>query len=126
MAEAALLELTLLEVRQLTLESQGLGSRVAAGAGPPGPAELVHLVSRLGYVQRDPLAVVAPSHKLAIWSRVGFHPASSLNRALWEERSLFEYYAHGAAIVPTADFDLHRCQMREFGLRPISSDRQAV
>jgi hypothetical protein len=113
--------LTIQEARQLALESQGLGPRNGFGALPVGTEELVQLIGRLGYLQRDPLAVVAPSHRLVIWSRLGGHPQSALNRALWEDRSLFEYYAHGAAIVPTADFDLHRWQMRDYLHRPTRS-----
>lgn len=115
--------LTIREVRQLAVESQGLGSRNGSRGQPIGTDDLVQLVSRLGYLQRDPLAVVAPSHQLVIWSRLGADSPSSLDKALWEDRSLFEYYAHGAAIVPTADFGLHRWQMRDFGRRPTQSHR---
>jgi uncharacterized protein YcaQ len=116
-------QLTIQEVRQLAVESQGLGPRDGSGVQPVGTDELVQLIGRLGYLQRDPLAVVAPSHQLVIWSRLGAHSPSSLNQALWEDRSLFEYYAHGAAIVPTADFDLHRWQMRDYGRRPTQSQQ---
>ncbi len=100
----------------MALDSQALGVRSAVAANAVAPAVgVVELVQRLGYLQRDPLAVVCPSHQLVLWSRLGNHPAEALERALWHERSLFEYWSHAAAIVPTQDFSLHRWRMRRYG-----------
>jgi uncharacterized protein YcaQ len=46
------------------------------------------------------------------WSRVGHYDPAVLDQLLWEDRALFEYFAHAAAIVLTEDYPIHRFQMR--------------
>ena len=109
--------ITVEQARRLALESQGLGPQASGSPRPPVPLGGVgQLVQQLGYLQRDPLSVVCQSPHLVLWSRLGSYSPAVLERALWQERSLFEYWAHAAAIVPTADFRLHRWRMRHHGL----------
>lgn len=63
-------------------------------------------------VQLDPTSAVARTEHLVLWSRLGsrFH-IPDLERMLWEERSLFEYWVH---IVPMADLPIHRDTMRRY------------
>ena len=67
---------------------------------------------RLGEVQIDPTSAVARTEQLVLFSRLGprFHVAE-LERLLWRDRSLFEYWAH---IVPTDDLPIHRISMRRY------------
>jgi len=78
-------------------------------------AAITRLVERIGYLQRDPLAAVAPSHLLVLWSRLGCFDPCLIDQALWEERSLLEYWAHGASIIPTSDFVAHHRSLRRRG-----------
>jgi uncharacterized protein len=48
-----------------------------------------------------------------LWSRLGAFDPAELDRLLWQDRSLFEYWAHAASIVPTENYPLHRLRMRE-------------
>lgn len=103
--------------RRLAVACQGLAAapRPARGAGSHVRVEdLVALVDRLGYVQLDPISVVERSPLLVLWSRLGSFPAALLDEALYERRELFEYWAHAAAIVPTAHLPLHRWRMARF------------
>lgn len=98
--------------RRLALERQRL-------AGPrPGsdPEGMLGLVRDLGCVQLDPISVVARSHLIVLWSRLGRYDPAVLDELLWRDRSLFEYWAHAASIVPTSDYPIHEATlMRSYG-----------
>lgn len=71
-------------------------------------------VRDLGCLQLDPTSAVARSHLLVLWSRLGKFNLAHLEKLLWEERQLFEYWAHAASIVLTEDYPIHHLRMREF------------
>jgi uncharacterized protein YcaQ len=50
-------------------------------------------VRRLGFLQLDPISVVAPPQELVLWSRLGRHDRTELDRLLWETRELVEWDA---------------------------------
>jgi uncharacterized protein len=83
------------------------------GLAGPRPDDLLPLVRELGCLQLDPISVVARSHQLVLWSRLGPYDTAELDRLLWEERSLFEYWAHAASIVLTENYPLHRLRMQD-------------
>jgi uncharacterized protein len=96
--------------RRLFLTRQRLaGQPPAAGA-----AGIMEVTADLGCLQLDPVNVVARSHQLVLWSRLGGYDLGDLDRLLWRERSLFEYWAHAAAIVRTADYPIHHLLMRRY------------
>lgn len=78
----------------------------------PRPRSIQEVVHGLGEVQMDPTSAVARTEHLVLWSRLGTRfSVADLERMLWDEHSLFEYWAH---IVPVDDFDIHRESMRRF------------
>ena len=81
----------------------------------------------LGCLQLDPTSAVARSHLLVLWSRLGPYDPADLDRLLWHERRLFEYWAHAASIVLTEDYPIHSAVMRRLGTksRPWSEKYQA-
>lgn len=81
----------------------------------PGLASMLALIRQLGCLQLDPVSAVTPSHRLVLWSRLGAYQQADLDRLLWEERRLFEYWAHSASIVLTDDYPIHRETMRRYG-----------
>jgi hypothetical protein len=90
--------------RRLAITAQRL-----AGERPRGDREgILALIRQLGCLQLDPISVVAPSHRLVLWSRLGNYPIAELNAMQWETRELFEYWAHAASIVLTEDYPIHR------------------
>lgn len=96
--------------RRLAIVKQRL-TRERPAADAPG---LLNLVRELGCLQIDPISVVARSHQIVLWSRVGRYDPADLDRLLWRDRSLFEYWAHAASIVPTADYPIHQHFMRRY------------
>jgi uncharacterized protein len=91
---------TLAQARRIAVRSQLLD----------GSADgVLATVRRLGFLQIDPISTVAPPQRLVLWSRLGSHDQTELDRLLWEERKLFEW---GAFIWPIEDFPLIRARMR--------------
>ena len=103
-------------VRRLFVSRQRLAGRPPAGDA----AGIMAVADDLGYLQLDPISVVARSHLLVLWSRLGGYRLEDLERLLWRERRLFEYWTHGASIVPTRDYPIHHLLMRRY-----PSDRSA-
>jgi uncharacterized protein YcaQ len=86
-----------------------------AGQRAPANSEgILQIVRDLGCLQLDPISVVARSHRLVLWSRLGAYDPAHLDALLWRERKLFEYWAHCASIVLTEDYPLHRAFMRNY------------
>ncbi|MDE3720417.1 crosslink repair DNA glycosylase YcaQ family protein [Nocardiopsis sp. N85] len=97
-------------VRRLAVRRQRL-----AGPRPgPGADGLREVLRDLRCLQLDPIGVVAPSHLLVLWSRVGRFDPADLESLRWRERWLFEYWAHAASMVLTEDLPLHRGWMRRY------------
>jgi uncharacterized protein YcaQ len=106
-------------VRRLAVTRQGLaGARFA-----PNAEGIMAQVRDLGCLQLDPINVVARSHLLGLWSRLGAYDSADLTRLLYTERSLFEYWAHCASIVPTEDYPIHRLMMTATGGAWFTSSR---
>jgi uncharacterized protein len=85
--------------------------RLAGPAPAPGAQGLLDIVRDLGCLQLDPIAVVARSHQLVLFSRAGPYDLAHLDRLLWQDRSLFEYWAHCASIVLTEDYSIFNALM---------------
>jgi uncharacterized protein YcaQ len=90
--------------RQLAVARQHL-----SGPRPkPVAADDIHaLVRAIGCLQLDPTAIVARNHLLVVFSRLGPFDPKLVDILLWDERRLYEYWAHQASIVPTEDRALH-------------------
>jgi len=90
--------------RQLAVARQRLsGSRPK----PVTPDDIHELVRAIGCLQLDPTAIVARNHLLVVFSRLGSFDPKLVDTLLWDERRLYEYWAHQASIVPTDDRTLH-------------------
>ena len=77
-----------------------------------GSATDVHsTIRRLGFLQLDPIATVAPAQRLVLWSRLGAYDGDELERLLWDRRALFEW---NAFVWPVEDLPLVRGLMRRW------------
>lgn len=113
MNEQSVRTITIEDARRLVLVCQRLAGPVVTSSVDG----LYELINALGCLQLDPISVVARSHLLVLMSRVGDGPSiqSHLAQLLWQERRLFEYWAHCASIVCTADYPFFWPMMAEYG-----------
>ena len=113
------LVLSLPQARRLAVRSQYL-----AGPEPAKGIDGMRQVLRgLRVLQIDPVNVVARSHLLVLWSRLGGFDHDDLDTLRWRERWLFEYWAHAASIVLTEDYPIHRAMMRAYASTATSQNR---
>jgi uncharacterized protein YcaQ len=82
--------------------------RLAGETINPNADGIFDVVKDLGFLQLDPTNVVAPSHQLVVFSRVGPYQPKHLETLLWDERRLFESWAHAASIVVTEHYPIYR------------------
>jgi uncharacterized protein YcaQ len=85
-----------------------------AGKTPkkPNSDNILEITRSIGCLQLDPISAVAPSHLIVLWSRLGTFDTSELDKLLWREKKLFEYWAHQASIVLMEDYPLYYSLMR--------------
>lgn len=98
----------------LFLERQGLAR---PGAVPFTRASLERLVEDAGGVQLDSINVVARAHLLTLWSRFGPYDPARLERWVYRDRALVEYWAHAACLVPRAHLPAWRRAMLDYRTR---------
>ncbi len=103
-------KISLTHARRLAITKQRL-----AGPMPSNDKEGIMDITRsIGCLQLDPTSAVARNHLLIVWSRAGNYDLKELDTLLWDERRLFEYWAHAASIVLTEDFPIHDHVMRQY------------
>ena len=97
--------------RRLAVTKQRLAGKVPSKASGD---QLLAVVRDLAFVQWDPISIVAPSHVISFWSRIGAFRLADLDRLLWREKTLFLCSTPIASIVPTEDYPLHHSLMRRY------------
>ncbi|WXG46452.1 MAG: crosslink repair DNA glycosylase YcaQ family protein [Candidatus Atabeyarchaeum deiterrae] len=108
---ASAYELTPSLARRLAITCQRLADpRPSADANG-----IIDVIKNIGCLQIDPMSVVAPSHLLVLWSRVGNYDISLLDSLLWKEHALFEDWAHATSIVLTEDYPVFSTMKRNYG-----------
>jgi uncharacterized protein YcaQ len=107
------LQLTPGDVRLLTLQAQGLIGAQARAGGVPA------MLRRLGAVQLDTISVLARSHELVAYARLGAISRSVIERAYWRPRtaSAFEYWSHAACVLPLEEWPYYSFRRRAFAAR---------
>src|SRR6187200_2775758 len=93
--------LTINSARRLAITRQRLSGPLPEQVDT---AAMLDTVRDIGCLQLDPISVVARSHLLVLWSRLGSYDLDTLETLLWNDRTLFEYWAHCASIVLTEEY----------------------
>lgn len=99
------LTLTRQDLRRLAITRQHLSQKET-------PA-MLDVIRDLGCVQLDPIRAVERTHLLVPWSRLGNFDEAALERLRWEEKALFEYWAHAASLVLTEEYPVYSWGMRQ-------------
>ena len=96
------------DARRVALSAQGLrGSRPTGG--------VTAMVRRLGAVQLDTISVLARSHELVAYARLGAVGRSRVERAYWGKGSAtFEYWSHAACVLPLEDWPAYAFKRRHW------------
>jgi len=107
------LELSAEEVRRITLYSQGF---LGAGGKRGGAAGVLR---RLSAVQLDTISVLARSHELVAYARLGPVGRDLVERAYWPASgpATFEYWAHAMCILPLEDWPYYGWRRRAITAR---------
>jgi uncharacterized protein len=110
------------EARRLALRAQGL---LGADGRRGGPAAMLR---RLGAVQLDTISVLARSHELVAYARLGPVKRERVERAYWTPPDqpssaprppahTFEYWAHAACVLPVEEWPMFAFRRRSFRVR---------
>jgi uncharacterized protein YcaQ len=103
-----LAELTADQARRIALRAQGLLGAPDRRAGVRG------LLRRLGSVQLDTISVLARSHELIPYARLGAVGRPAVEAAYWSGGRSFEYWSHAACVLPVEEWPLFAFRRRRF------------
>ncbi|MGO4737527.1 winged helix-turn-helix domain-containing protein [Bosea sp. 2KB_26] len=97
------------QARRIWLRAQRLDTLAPFGDGPAAtPAAVDHL----GYVQIDTINVVERCHHHILWTRIPDYERAHLRQAQSVDKSIFEYWTHALAYVPTRDLRFFLPEMK--------------
>jgi uncharacterized protein YcaQ len=101
------------DARLLTLRAQGFIGTEGRRGGVPG------MLRRLGAVQLDTISVLARSHELVAYARLGPIPRDRIERAYWHPRkpAAFEYWSHAACVLPIDEWPYYAFKRRALRAR---------
>jgi uncharacterized protein len=96
------------EARLITLRAQGFIGTEGRRGGVPG------MLRRIGAVQLDTISVLARSHELVAYARLGAIPRERIERAYWDSRvpAAFEYWSHAACVLPIEEWPYYAFRRR--------------
>ncbi|MER7520389.1 DNA glycosylase AlkZ-like family protein [Streptomyces sp. NPDC126499] len=105
-------ELSADEARRIALRAQGFLGAPDRRGGVRG------VLRHLGQVQLDTISVLARSHELIPYARLGAVGRRAVEDAYWTEGHAFEYWSHAACILPVEEWPLFAFRRRAYRDRP--------
>ncbi|MFF8278279.1 winged helix-turn-helix domain-containing protein [Streptomyces lateritius] len=111
-AQPPVAELSADEARRIALRAQGFLGAPDRRGGVRG------VLRHLGQVQLDTISVLARSHELIPYARLGAVGRTTVEDAYWTEKHAFEYWSHAACILPIEEWPLFAFRRRAYRDRP--------
>ena len=105
------------EARRLWLRAQRLDAFAPFGDGPEATRAAVE---HLGYLQIDTINVIERCHHHILWTRIPGYRRAHLHQAQSVDKSVFEYWTHALAYVPTKDIHFFLPDMKRHRQSPKS------
>ena len=101
-APAAEVTLSPDEVRRMTLRAQGFLGATSWSRSRSAAGGVAAMLRRVGAVQLDTISVLARSHELVAYARLGPVCRQQIEQAYWHATrpAAFEYWAHAACVLP--------------------------
>ncbi|MYU53148.1 MULTISPECIES: winged helix-turn-helix domain-containing protein [Streptomyces] len=99
------------DARRLALRAQGLLGSPDRRGGVRG------VLRHLGSVQLDTISVLARSHELVPYARLGVVGRPAVETAYWGDTRSFEYWSHAACILPIEEWPLFAFRRRAYRAR---------
>ncbi|GAA1386712.1 crosslink repair DNA glycosylase YcaQ family protein [Kitasatospora putterlickiae] len=96
------------DARRIALRAQGLLGAPDRRGGVRG------MLRRLGSVQLDTISVLARSHELVPYARLGAVGRPAVEAAYWGSGSGFEYWSHAACVLPVEEWPLFAFRRRGY------------
>lgn len=101
--------ITIDRARRVALAAQGFGRPRPTGRVDGG--RLRRMLEQMSVAQLDSVNVLARSHLLPFFSRLGAYDRDRLDDLLWRSGRTFEYIAHEASVLPVDAYPLLRHRM---------------
>ncbi|MFE2509324.1 winged helix-turn-helix domain-containing protein [Streptomyces naganishii] len=105
-------ELSADEARRIALRAQGLLGAPDRRSGVRG------VLRHLGAVQLDTISVLARSHELIPYARLGAVGRRTVEDAYWKGTHAFEYWSHAACVLPIEEWPHFAFRRRAYRDRP--------
>ncbi|MET9348891.1 winged helix-turn-helix domain-containing protein [Streptomyces termitum] len=105
-------ELSADEARRIVLRAQGFLGAPDRRGGVRG------VLRHLGQVQLDTISVLARSHELIPYARLGAVGRPAVEEAYWSGGHAFEYWSHAACVLPIEEWPLFAFRRRAYRDRP--------
>ncbi|MFG2148562.1 winged helix-turn-helix domain-containing protein [Streptomyces sp. NPDC048696] len=105
-------ELSADEARRIALRAQGFLGAPDRRGGVRG------VLRHLGAVQLDTISVLARSHELIPYARLGAVGRKAVDAAYWKDGHAFEYWSHAACILPVEEWPHFAFRRRAYRSRP--------
>lgn len=103
------------EARRAALWAQGLlGSRTPPRSQTAREKAVLGMLEHLGAVQLDTISVLARSHELVAYARLGAIGRDAVESAYWNGDAAFEYWSHAACILPMSEWPWFAFRRRHY------------